>query len=215
MFYRMRNPACSFSTGLRRVKGSKFHRSKGCPRLYPLCIYGIVVLFLLAGSICSSQASSDLILGWDPNPEPDISGYVLYSGERSQSYNQRIALGNVTETIVGNLLPGTTYFFSIAAINSFGLEGDLSDELSYLVPPSGPPQPRLLSISSPAPRKVTVRWVSVPGSTYRVAGKTTLADATWADLSQNITATTSITSWTGTLASGTTSKFFVIRLITN
>jgi hypothetical protein len=215
MFGRMRNLACSMSAGFEEMKPYPLQQCRSGARMRSRRLRGVAMSFLLAASVCSLQALSSVTFAWDANPEPDIVGYVLYSGQQSGSYTERSELGNVTQTTVTDLQPGMTYYFSIAALNDSGLESDPSAEIRYAVPLTSPSRPRLLSIASPAPRKVTLQWTSVPGSTYRVAAKTDLSGGTWADISQNIVANGSITTWTGSVSSTVTSRFFVIHLLSN
>jgi hypothetical protein len=45
----------------------------------PLLLCLLVILTLLSLSICPSPClAKKVTLGWDPNPEPDIEGYVVY-----------------------------------------------------------------------------------------------------------------------------------------
>ena len=66
---------------------------------------------------------------WDPNPEPDIGGYKIYYGTSSRIYDVVLDVGNVTNSIVTNLLHGTKYYFAATAYNTVPLESDFSDEV--------------------------------------------------------------------------------------
>ena len=50
-------------------------------------------------------------------------------------------------------------------------------------------------------------WYGSAGDVYRVQGKTNLSDATWTDLSANITASDTTTTWTNDV-SGTPQRFY-------
>ena len=72
---------------------------------------------------------------WDANPEPDIIAYRIYWGLVSRNYSDHVETGNVTAyTVCDSFRRGRTYYFSLTAINSAGLESDFSDELMYTVP---------------------------------------------------------------------------------
>ncbi len=60
---------------------------------------------------------------------------------------------------------------------------------------------------------VTITWASAPGKTYRVAYENSLSDATWTDLSGNITATSTATSWTDKAASKSTQRYYVAYVV--
>jgi hypothetical protein len=74
--------------------------------------------------------AGSLILAWDPNTEDDLAGYYLYSGTLSHDYDHTIDVGNVTQYTVGELEPGTRYYFSLTAYDTSGNESDFSAEVS-------------------------------------------------------------------------------------
>jgi hypothetical protein len=79
----------------------------------------------------SALAEQSVTLAWDPNPETDIGGYIVYYGSASRNYTNAINVGNVTTNTVRGLVDGATYFFAVTAYNTNGLESDFSDEVSY------------------------------------------------------------------------------------
>jgi hypothetical protein len=91
-----------------------------------------VALFLVA--ICSSFAES-LSLGWDTNPESNIAGYRLRYGTVSGNYTITKEVGNSTTITLPDLVAGTTYYFSVSAYNTDGLEGPSSEEVSATIEP--------------------------------------------------------------------------------
>jgi fibronectin type 3 domain-containing protein len=82
----------------------------------------------------------DITLAWDPNTEPELAGYILYSRENeSESSFHQIDYYSVDEIdpnnpqgAVNELESGKTYFFSITAINNDGLESDFSNQVSVM-----------------------------------------------------------------------------------
>jgi hypothetical protein len=90
---------------------------------------------LLAVSTTLRGASS-VTLAWDPNPESDISGYIVYYGNASRSYPYSTNVGNVTTATVYGLQAGLTNYFAITARNSAGLESDFSNEVASPAPAS-------------------------------------------------------------------------------
>src|SRR5436190_11481760 len=81
-----------------------------------------------------AQNASDVILAWNPSPANGVVGYNLYSGTASQTYTNMVSVGNVTNTILTGLVTGKTYFFSVTAIDTAGLESPFSNEIGYSVP---------------------------------------------------------------------------------
>jgi hypothetical protein len=93
-------------------------------------------LFFLS-ALCllpSAVADQSATLAWSPNPEPDVSSYVVYHGFASRSYPMLTNVGNVTTATITGLKEGSNYFFAITAVNTSGLESDFSDEVVYRVP---------------------------------------------------------------------------------
>src|SRR5690348_12550098 len=84
---------------------------------------------LLLSSLTSLGASS-VALAWDPSPDSNVAGYNVYYGTASHSYQAQVPVGtNVTATVSG-LSDGTTYYFSVTAVDAAGIESDFSAELA-------------------------------------------------------------------------------------
>ncbi len=90
----------------------------------------IAIVMLLAWS--SAALAADIILAWDANTEADLAGYKIYYGSGSRAYGSAIVVGKVTTYTVRNLLPGT-YYFSVTALNTAGLESAYSNEVSAII----------------------------------------------------------------------------------
>ncbi|MEZ5329482.1 MAG: fibronectin type III domain-containing protein [Verrucomicrobiales bacterium] len=101
-----------------------------------------IVSFCVALAVFAGQpahALSEVRLGWDPNPEADISGYNVYYGSSSGVYPHKVAAGNTTTFTVSNLEAETAYFFVVTAENEAGLESLPSDEVFTVTAPVAPP----------------------------------------------------------------------------
>ena len=72
-------------------------------------------------------------LAWDASTST-VAGYHVYEGVVSHAYTTSLDAGNSTNATVSGLVPGTTYYFAVAAYDVTGLESPLSSEISYPVP---------------------------------------------------------------------------------
>jgi Bacterial Ig domain/Fibronectin type III domain len=131
--------------------GSSFHTSK--------LIRWILVFAVLVSPVF---ATSSVNLSWDPNPEPDITGYRLKYGTSSGTYSQSIDVGNVTTAAVPSLTAGQTYYFVVTAFNASAMESQPSNEVTFSVTVTVNQSP-LVAITSPdngsnvvAPATVTI-----------------------------------------------------------
>ncbi len=86
-------------------------------------------------------------LEWDPVTDAGLSGYILYWGTTSGIHNQSQNIGKQTSGTVSNLTEGITYYFVVTAYNSYGLESEPSNEVSW-TPKAGPPTAETLNLST-------------------------------------------------------------------
>jgi hypothetical protein len=99
-------------------------------------IIGLLLMFILLLGLIAQAQAAQVTLAWDPNSEPDLSGYKLYYGTSSGNYSNTISLGLVTTYTVTNLTDGVTYFFALTAFDAEGFESAKSNEVSYTPPAS-------------------------------------------------------------------------------
>jgi hypothetical protein len=97
-------------------------------------IFGIFALLMAA--VTTAAAATGVNLAWDPNPESDIAGYRVHYGTAPGTYTKLVDVGNLTNASINDLTPGGTYFFTVSAYNSEGLEGPPSDEVSTTYDPA-------------------------------------------------------------------------------
>ena len=100
-----------------------------------------VIPFLFA--LCASAAPS-LSLWWGPSPDADVNNYRLHWGPGSGNYNGFADLGNVTNTVFTQLVPGARYFFVVTAMNAAGEESPPSNEIDFQIPGGKPGAPTTL-----------------------------------------------------------------------
>lgn len=97
---------------------------------------GLLALLLLT-IVCfqfNAFAEKTVTLAWDPSPGPDIAGYKIYYGTAPGDYSQTVTVGNTTNATISGLIEGFTYYFAATAYNSFDLESEPCEEISYTVP---------------------------------------------------------------------------------
>ncbi len=102
---------------------------------------GLIFCILVTWAI-----GAEATVSWGANSESDLSGYKIYSGTSSGSYDDALDVGNKTSFIINNLVIGTTYFFAVTAYDSSGNESNFSEEVSFTPaadstedPPEDPP----------------------------------------------------------------------------
>ncbi len=93
-----------------------------------------VVFALVLGAGIGTAAAGSVVLAWDANTEPDVSGYKLYYGTATGTYGTPTDVGNVLTYTVLNLTDGQTYYFAVTAYDTFGNESGYSNEVVYTVP---------------------------------------------------------------------------------
>jgi len=104
-------------------------------RLYPATLTALIFSLM---AVCA--LAYDVTLAWDPNPDPDLAGYILYTRENEPESNfhqlDYYSLDEIDpnnpQGVVNDLESGKTYFFAVTAINNDGLESDFSNEVSIL-----------------------------------------------------------------------------------
>lgn len=118
--------------------------------------------------------SASVTLAWDPSPDADVAGYLVYSGVVSGFYGLPLDVGPQTTATVSNLEEGVTHFFVVTAYNSWGLESDPSNEISYTPPvvtgPTPVPAPTITTFGlSTLPETIFVATIEGPANRiYRI-----------------------------------------------
>ena len=93
----------------------------------------ITVLFACSPILPLAAGPADppggVTIAWDPNPEPDVIGYRVHYGDESGVYTEVIDVGPATQFEITGLIEDQSYFCSVTAYNSHGMDSDYADEL--------------------------------------------------------------------------------------
>ena len=84
----------------------------------------IAGLFILSSSLFAQTPT----LQWDPNSESDLAGYIIEYGTVATNPSTSLPVGNVTQRQITGLLPGSTYYFRVVAVNTSGQRSGPSNQ---------------------------------------------------------------------------------------
>jgi hypothetical protein len=85
-------------------------------------------------TVTTASAPVQVTLAWDTNPDPSVTGYMLYAGTASKMYGTGANVGASTAYTVTGLLSGHTYYFAVTDHNSANMESGYSNEVTYTAP---------------------------------------------------------------------------------
>ena len=89
----------------------------------------LVLVFLMVAAGWAERASGQtLTIAWDPNPDPSVVGYIVYSGTQSGEYTAKFNVGTATSFTYG-VEAEKPYFFAVASYSGGMLVGPLSAEV--------------------------------------------------------------------------------------
>ncbi|HHS12526.1 MAG TPA: T9SS type A sorting domain-containing protein [bacterium] len=89
--------------------------------------------------------ASSVNISWNANTESDLAGYKVYYGTQRGVYSTILNVGNNLSYDISGLVDGTTYYFAVTAYDQSGNESPYSEEVSFQVVDSEPPQ--ILSVA--------------------------------------------------------------------
>jgi hypothetical protein len=96
-------------------------------------IIGILIVVLLVLFCNSAKGQQDITLGWNPETNPDVAGYILHYGDSSGNYNINFDAGTNTIVTVPNLALTANLYFAVTSYDTNGVESAPSTEV-YLSP---------------------------------------------------------------------------------
>jgi hypothetical protein len=154
-------------------------------------------------------------------------GNVFY-GFRSANGSNWVLVGTETVTMTTNVLIGlaltshnnavlnTAEFDRVRIRTSIDSDGDgVSDVLEAVAgtdPEDAKSVLKLTATVSQSPLRVNLAWPSISSKTYRVLYNTNFAEEAWSDVSGDIVATGSTSSWTHTPAPDSSVGWYCLRL---
>lgn len=137
-----------------------FEFSLTAGRTSRLCFVALLLL-ALCGGVGSRAFAQSVELTWNPSPDNDIVGYVVYYGTQSGVYSNTYTVYDGTDAVIPNLQSGVTYYFAVAALDVYGIQSELSNVASSVVPYPNPIQ--LQAEAAPAFQAVELIWYSYYG----------------------------------------------------
>lgn len=84
----------------------------------------------------TADAQTSVTVAWNPNPETDIAGYIVYLGTSAGVYPTIKDVGSETSHVLSGLSSGTVYYCAVQAYNLDGLTSELSSAITF-TPGSG------------------------------------------------------------------------------
>ena len=105
-----------------------YQRAFSCLRLLQLALLFTASTFVAHAAGPGSEVGS-VTLEWEPNDEPNVTGYKLHYGTESGNYTNSLEEVNKTELEVPIPID-VTYYCAVTAVNSIGFESSFSAEIA-------------------------------------------------------------------------------------
>ncbi|MBI5192590.1 MAG: fibronectin type III domain-containing protein [Nitrospirae bacterium] len=132
-----------------------------------ILIVSISLLNIIIFGFNDSAFGGEAALSWtapttnvDGTTLTDLSGYKVYYGTSSGTYNSTVDAGNVTTTNIINLTEMVTYYFVVTAYDTAGNESNYSNEVSKTIPDSTPPTLSGIATSNITGSAATLTWTT-------------------------------------------------------
>ena len=105
--------------------GSVFHISKN---LWCRIFFNLNAIITIVSFLPVNTTAGQVVLEWDFNSEPEISGYIIHWGATSRNYSESVDVGNQNRYTLSGLNDGSSYYFSVTAYDWLGNESGYSNE---------------------------------------------------------------------------------------
>jgi fibronectin type 3 domain-containing protein len=108
--------------------------------------------------------NSNVILKWNPNPEPDIKNYLLYRSTNYYSNYSIIASTNSTIYTDKNLINNITYYYKLRVVDTISQTNDGFSEIVSATPSTNPApsQPKNLKLLLAGDKFLIINWSPNP-----------------------------------------------------
>lgn len=146
-------------------------------------------------------------LNWSPSAEP-VAGYHVYRKNASSESFVRVNESLLTETSFSDVNAGGAVSYMVRAVKLQTTPSGTYYNASQGVFASAVATLRVSA--APTPEGVTLTWKSVPNVIYRVLAKDDLNGGDWSDVSGDITATETATSWTDVESGARPQRFYQV-----
>lgn len=104
-------------------------------------IFSIFTIVLVILMFVGTALAGDIKIAWDANTETDLAGYNVYYGTVARTgvdpkvcnmcgYIAKVPLAKVVTYTLTGLTVGTTYWISLTAFNTSGVESIFSNEVN-------------------------------------------------------------------------------------
>ena len=137
----------------------------------------VTFLFFFSFGYGITALAGDAVLSWDPNMEPDLSGYKVYYGTTPGNYGVPINIGNQTTHTVTGLGTGT-YYFAVTAHDTSGNQSGFSFEVSKTFSDAIPPVISAINAGGITSNSAVIIWSTNEPATSQVDYGTTTAYGT-------------------------------------
>ncbi len=184
--------------------------NRGVQRCLTICALFAALILVM----CQSSQAATVTLAWDPSTDPEVTGYRLYCAHLPETEFQVFEVGGETAFTIPDLVEGETYAFYVTCYNTVGLESEPSNTIDYTVPALPISEVRITQ-SRIDDNNIVITWSSVAGATYRVVYKTDIADPDWQTLGDDLTGSSTETTFTELIpAEPGTQRFYAITQVT-
>ena len=95
--------------------------------------FSVLYLFVICSFFNFPSFSASITVAWDPNQEIDLAGYKVYWGTLPKTYSRSEYIGNETKYVITELDSGVHYYIAITALDFWGNESKLSNEVHGMV----------------------------------------------------------------------------------